>query len=108
MLPSCLVFDISLIINLLITFPLQVAAYDKTQGKMAFFDPSRAQDFIFISGTKVCNLLLLLPTLFIDSHNQLCKFVQVTRLIVFIHDLYNLKEATITDAHTCKEQREPS
>jgi 3'-phosphoadenosine 5'-phosphosulfate synthase len=32
---------------------LQVAAYDKTQGKMAFFDPSRAQDFLFISGTKV-------------------------------------------------------
>ena len=31
----------------------QVAAYDKTQGKMAFFDPSRAQDFLFISGTKV-------------------------------------------------------
>ena len=33
---------------------LQVAAYDKTQGKMAFFDPSRPQDFLFISGTKVC------------------------------------------------------
>lgn len=32
---------------------LQVAAYDKTQGKMAFFDPSRPQDFLFISGTKV-------------------------------------------------------
>lgn len=33
---------------------LQVAAYDNTQRKMAFFDPSRAQDFLFISGTKVC------------------------------------------------------
>ena len=32
---------------------LQVAAYDKTQGRMAFFDPSRPQDFLFISGTKV-------------------------------------------------------
>ena len=32
---------------------MQVAAYDKTQGKMAFFDPSRPQDFLFISGTKV-------------------------------------------------------
>lgn len=31
----------------------QVAAYDKSQGKMAFFDPSRSQDFLFISGTKV-------------------------------------------------------
>ncbi|KAI8566324.1 hypothetical protein RHMOL_Rhmol02G0032000 [Rhododendron molle] len=30
-----------------------VAAYDKTQGKMAFFDPSRSQDFLFISGTKM-------------------------------------------------------
>ncbi|KAL8105034.1 ATP-sulfurylase 3, chloroplastic-like [Apium graveolens] len=34
----------------------KVAAYDKTQGKMAFFDPSRAQDFIFISGTKMRTL----------------------------------------------------
>ncbi|KAI4317906.1 hypothetical protein L6164_025735 [Bauhinia variegata] len=33
-----------------------VAAYDKTQGKMAFFDPSRAQDFLFISGTKMRTL----------------------------------------------------
>ncbi|KAL6189573.1 hypothetical protein ACLB2K_040960 [Fragaria x ananassa] len=36
--------------------PFKVAAYDKTQGKMAFFDPSRAQDFIFISGTKMRTL----------------------------------------------------
>ncbi|KAF5736793.1 hypothetical protein HS088_TW14G00947 [Tripterygium wilfordii] len=33
--------------------PFKVAAYDKTQGQMAFFDPSRAQDFLFISGTKM-------------------------------------------------------
>ncbi|KAL0433729.1 UNVERIFIED_CONTAM: ATP sulfurylase 1, chloroplastic [Sesamum latifolium] len=33
--------------------PFKVAAYDKTQSKMAFFDPSRAQDFLFISGTKM-------------------------------------------------------
>lgn len=33
--------------------PFKVAAYDKTQNKMAFFDPSRAQDFVFISGTKM-------------------------------------------------------
>ncbi|VDN03763.1 unnamed protein product [Thelazia callipaeda] len=31
----------------------RVAAYDKTQGKMAFFDPSRSDDFIFISGSKM-------------------------------------------------------
>ncbi|KAG0460999.1 hypothetical protein HPP92_021296 [Vanilla planifolia] len=36
--------------------PFKVAAYDKTQGKMAFFDPSRPQDFQFISGTKMRNL----------------------------------------------------
>lgn len=30
-----------------------MAAYDKTAGAMAFFDPSRADDFLFISGTKV-------------------------------------------------------
>lgn len=34
-------------------FGLQVAAYDKPAGKMAFFDPSRKDDFLFISGTKV-------------------------------------------------------
>ncbi|PKA48813.1 ATP-sulfurylase 3, chloroplastic [Apostasia shenzhenica] len=36
--------------------PFKVAAYDKTQNKMAFFDPSRPQDFLFISGTKMRNL----------------------------------------------------
>ncbi|KAH7700377.1 CRE-PPS-1 protein [Aphelenchoides avenae] len=33
--------------------PFKVAAYDKTTGQMAFFDPSRKDDFIFISGTKM-------------------------------------------------------
>ncbi|VDK79977.1 unnamed protein product [Litomosoides sigmodontis] len=33
--------------------PFRVAAYDKTKGKMAFFDPSRSEDFKFISGTKM-------------------------------------------------------
>ncbi|XP_027116374.1 ATP sulfurylase 1, chloroplastic [Coffea arabica] len=36
--------------------PFRVAAYDKTQSKMAFFDPSRPQDFLFISGTKMRTL----------------------------------------------------
>ncbi|KAL2463757.1 ATP sulfurylase 1 [Forsythia ovata] len=36
--------------------PFKVAAYDKTQSKMAFFDPSRHQDFLFISGTKMRTL----------------------------------------------------
>ncbi|KAH6797800.1 Pseudouridine synthase/archaeosine transglycosylase-like family protein [Perilla frutescens var. hirtella] len=33
--------------------PFKVAAYDNTAKKMAFFDPSRAKDFLFISGTKM-------------------------------------------------------
>ncbi|CAK9148264.1 unnamed protein product [Ilex paraguariensis] len=33
--------------------PFRVAAYDTIEKKMAFFDPSRAKDFLFISGTKV-------------------------------------------------------
>ncbi|CAI9771303.1 unnamed protein product [Fraxinus pennsylvanica] len=36
--------------------PFKVAAYDNTQGKMAFFDPSRPRDFLFISGTKMRTL----------------------------------------------------
>ncbi|XP_050213018.1 ATP sulfurylase 2 [Mercurialis annua] len=35
--------------------PFRVAAYDTVAKKMAFFDPSRAQDFLFISGTKMRN-----------------------------------------------------
>ncbi|KAB2622952.1 ATP sulfurylase 1 [Pyrus ussuriensis x Pyrus communis] len=37
--------------------PFKVAAYDKTQGKMEFFDPSRPQDFLFISGTMMRTLV---------------------------------------------------
>ncbi|XP_010244083.1 PREDICTED: ATP sulfurylase 2-like [Nelumbo nucifera] len=33
--------------------PFRVAAYDTLEKKMAFFDPSRAKDFLFISGTKM-------------------------------------------------------
>ncbi|KAK8944659.1 ATP sulfurylase 2 [Platanthera zijinensis] len=33
--------------------PFRVAAYDTTHKKMAFFDPSRAEEFLFISGTKM-------------------------------------------------------
>lgn len=33
--------------------PDQVTAYDTKQKKMDFFDPSRKDDFLFISGTKV-------------------------------------------------------
>ncbi|PON70756.1 sulfate adenylyltransferase, prokaryotic-type [Parasponia andersonii] len=36
-------------------WPFRVAAYDTVQKKMAFFDPSRAKDFLFISGTKMRN-----------------------------------------------------
>ncbi|WOL04330.1 ATP sulfurylase 2 [Canna indica] len=33
--------------------PFKVAAYDTVAKKMSFFDPSRTQDFLFISGTKM-------------------------------------------------------
>lgn len=33
--------------------PFRVAAYDSRKRKMAFFEPERSQDFIFISGTKM-------------------------------------------------------
>ncbi|KAJ7980123.1 ATP sulfurylase [Quillaja saponaria] len=33
--------------------PFRVAAYDTVEKKMEFFDPSRSQDFLFISGTKM-------------------------------------------------------
>ncbi|XP_071455692.1 bifunctional 3'-phosphoadenosine 5'-phosphosulfate synthase isoform X2 [Hetaerina americana] len=36
--------------------PFRVAAYDRSVRKMAFFDPSRASDFEFISGTKMRGL----------------------------------------------------
>uniref|UniRef100_A0A0D6QTY0 sulfate adenylyltransferase n=1 Tax=Araucaria cunninghamii TaxID=56994 RepID=A0A0D6QTY0_ARACU len=36
--------------------PFRVAAYDIKQNKMEFFDPSRPDDFLFISGTKMRNL----------------------------------------------------
>lgn len=35
---------------------LQVAAYDKKEKKMSLFDPSRKEDFEFISGTKMRSL----------------------------------------------------
>ncbi|XP_035729598.1 bifunctional 3'-phosphoadenosine 5'-phosphosulfate synthase 2-like isoform X1 [Vespa mandarinia] len=36
--------------------PFRVAAYDIKQRTMAFYDPERHEDFIFISGTKMRNL----------------------------------------------------
>jgi len=39
-------------------------AYDKPRSKKAFFDPSRSQDFLFISGTKVFFRILLETTFF--------------------------------------------
>lgn len=40
-------------LNQLEIIPFRVAAYDKTKGAMAFFDPSRKDDFDFISGTRM-------------------------------------------------------
>ncbi|XP_024085239.1 bifunctional 3'-phosphoadenosine 5'-phosphosulfate synthase isoform X2 [Cimex lectularius] len=36
--------------------PFKVAAFDKSKGKMDFFDPKRKDDFEFISGTKMRHL----------------------------------------------------
>ena len=36
--------------------PFLVAAYDKKEQKMAFFDPKRKDDFDFISGTRMRSL----------------------------------------------------
>lgn len=40
-------------LNELEILPFRVAAYDRTNKKMAFFDPQRQQDFDFISGTRM-------------------------------------------------------
>jgi len=37
----------------LVILPFKVAAYDRSVGEMAFFDPKRKDDFLFISGTKM-------------------------------------------------------
>lgn len=36
--------------------PFRVAAYDKSIGRMSFFDRNRKEDFEFISGTKMRGL----------------------------------------------------
>lgn len=43
-------------LNQLEIIPFRVAAYDKTQQKMAFFEPERKENFEFISGTKMRGL----------------------------------------------------
>lgn len=40
-----------IVVFVLQILPFRVAAYDKTVNQMAFFDPSRKEDFLFISGT---------------------------------------------------------
>lgn len=37
--------------------PFRVAAYDTASGKMDFFDPTRKEDFDFISGTRMRGIL---------------------------------------------------
>jgi len=54
-------------------FKLQVAAYDNKVNKMAFFDPTRAKDFLFISGTKVFDSL---------PFNKMFQFTQTLSLIL--------------------------
>lgn len=37
----------------IVILPFKVAAYDNVSKQMAFFDPKRKEDFLFISGTKM-------------------------------------------------------
>lgn len=43
-------------LNSLEIIPFRVAAYDKRNSKMDFFDPTRKDDFDFISGTRMRGL----------------------------------------------------
>jgi len=61
-------------------FKLQVAAYDTKDNKMAFFDPTRAKDFLFISGTKVFDSL---------SFNQMFQVPQ-TLTLIFVNNTFTL------------------
>lgn len=60
--------------------PFRVAAYDKTAGRMAFFEPSRAAEFDFISGTRmrcagcaVCPRLSSPPTANTAARSEIAK-----------------------------------
>lgn len=77
-------------LDILLAFTLdQVAAYDTKQKKMDFFDPSRKDDFLFISGTKVsfhnCWEDVNFSTEFVAKPKQIMPF---------------------SDAHSCQEPRE--
>lgn len=56
-----------------VPFILQVAAYDTRDNKMAFFDPSRSKDFLFISGTKVLYSLSFNNMFIIESVMSACQ-----------------------------------
>jgi len=56
--------------------PFKVAAYDTRNGKMAFFEPERKQDFEFISGTKMRGEFLI--TIFCDMS------------VLIFHKIYNM------------------
>lgn len=58
--------------------PFKVAAYDKTKKKMDFFDPSRKDDFEFISGTKMRSKYYLITHLILcPAINLLFKYIVI-------------------------------
>lgn len=59
--------------------PFRVAAYDVKNKKMTFFDPTRKDEFDFISGTKM-------------RSNYLFFFVQLLNLFLLVLFLQNLQE----------------
>jgi len=77
---------------------------------MAFFDPSRPQDFVFISGTKVCLLCDFgtygLVLIYYEALTQ-TQTSDMTLMLTHLHKLHicciliNKGYLHFADAHTC-------
>lgn len=75
----------------------QVAAYDTVAKKMAFFEPGRAKDFLFISGTKVRAELCM------NEQNRMSLWYALPELLeLLVHMCF------VLDAEFCEDGREPS
>lgn len=65
--------------------PFKVAAYDKRQKKMAFYDEKRKEDFEFISGTKMrCTYYYLLVNCVLYFY-RILQFLCTVILVVLIY-----------------------
>lgn len=78
---------------------------------MAFFDPSRPQDFVFISGTKVCSLCDFVTYGLVLIDYEALTLTQthtnMTLMLTHLHKLHicciliNKGYLHFADAHTC-------